>query len=144
MRGRKRTNEERHELFEVLEGYLAMGFSLKKACSLSDIPYSSMRDMLSIMEPLRAKTMSLQNTVNVTARTNIIKAIEQGDINTSKWWLEHFDHPEPQVSPQYGGVEEARLTIAEFKDELVEETPQQGAERLRDFWIEYFAQNKDC
>lgn len=141
MRGKRRTNEERNELFTVLESYLAMGFSLKKACSLSGIPYSSMRDMLSIMEPLRAKTMALQNTVNVTARTNIINAIEQGDINTSKWWLEHFDHTEPQISPQYGGMEEAHLTIAEFKDELVEETREQGAERLREFWLEYFAKN---
>lgn len=138
MRGKRRTTEERNELFAALEGYLAMGFSLKKACSLSDIPYSSMRDMLSIMEPLRAKTMALQNTVNVTARTNIINAIEQGDISTSKWWLEHFDHPEPQVSPQYGGMEEAKLTIAEFKDELVEETREQAAARLKEFWMEYF------
>lgn len=140
MRGKRRTNEERHELFEALESYLAMGFSLKKACSLSEIPYSSMRDMLTIMEPLRAKTAALQNTVNVTARTNIINAIQQGDISISKWWLEHFDHPEPQVSPQYGGMEEARLTIAEFKDELEEETREQGAERLRLFWMEYFSQ----
>lgn len=43
-----------------------------------------MRDMLSIMEPLRAKTVALQNSVNVTARTNVINAIEQGDVNTSK------------------------------------------------------------
>lgn len=116
-----------------------MGFSLKKACSLSDIPYSSMRDMLSIMEPLRARTMALQNTVNVTARRNVINAVEQGDVNASKWWLERFDNLEPQISPQYGGMEEARLTIAEFKDELVEETKEQAAERLKGFWIEYFA-----
>lgn len=138
MRGKKRTKEEQHELFEVLESYLAMGFSLKKACSLSDIPYSSMRDMLSIMEPLRAKTIALQNTINVTARTNIINAIEQGDVNASKWWLERFDHLEPQISPQYGGMEEALLTVAETKQEREEETLEQGAERLKNFWVEYF------
>lgn len=139
MRGKRRTKEERHELFEALEGYLAMGFSLKKACSLSDIPYSSMRDMLSIMEPLRAKTIALQNTINVTARTNVINAIEQGDINASKWWLERFDHLEPQISPQYGGMKEALLTVAETKQEREEETLEQGADRLKEFWMEYFA-----
>lgn len=117
-----------------------MGFSLKKACSLSDIPYSSMRDMITIMEPLRAKTMALQNTVNVTARTNIINAIEQGDVNTSKWWLERFDHPEPQISPQYGGKDEGLLTYLETKEEQKDESVEEGAERLRKFWVEYFTQ----
>ena len=46
MRGQKRTKEEQHELFLVLEGYLKMGFSLKKACSLADLPYSTMRETL--------------------------------------------------------------------------------------------------
>ena len=103
MRGKRRTKEERHELFTVLESYLAMGFSLKKACSFVDIPYSSMRDMLLMSEPLRAHTRALQNSVNVTARANIINSIEQGNINDSKWWLERFDDIEPQASPIHGG-----------------------------------------
>ena len=113
MRGKKRSKEERHELFEALESYLAMGFSLKKACSLADLPYSSVRDIVASYDPLRARTRALQNSVNVTARANLIRSIEEGDLSSSKWWLERFDHPEPQISPIYGGLEEARLTIAE-------------------------------
>ncbi len=137
MRGKKRTKEERHELFEALEGYLAMGFSLKKACNLADLPYSSMRDILNIWEPLRARTTALQNSVNVTARANVISSIEKGDVNTSKWWLERFDHLEPQISPQYGGIEEAQLTVVETKVEREDETLEEGAVRLRGFVMEY-------
>lgn len=126
MRGRRRTKEERHELFTVLESYLTMGFSLKKACSFADVPYSSMRDMLLISEPLRAYTRALQNTVNVTARANIISSIEQGNINDSKWWLERFDHTEPQESPIHGGEKEALMTMLEnkqeYRDGIMEET----------------------
>jgi hypothetical protein len=129
MRGQKRTKEEQHELFLVLEGYLKMGFSLKKASSLADIPYSTMRDITSAYEPLRAHTRALQNSVNVTARANIISSIEQGNINDSKWWLERFDHLEPQESPIYGGIEEGLLTMLETKAEAEDG---RDADRLAD------------
>jgi hypothetical protein len=122
MRGKKRDNKERHELFLALEGFLSMGFSLKKACSLADLPYSTIRDIISTYEPLRAKTRALQNTVNVKARENIINSIEQGNINDSKWWVERFDHTEPQDSPVFGGEKEAYQTVLETKIEL-ETTP---------------------
>lgn len=134
MRGKLRTKEERHELFAELERYLSMGFSLKKACHFADLPYSTIRDITSAYEPLRARTAALQNSVNVTARANIIQTIEQGDINNSKWWLERFDHTEPQISPVYGGMEEAALTVAETKVERETETLEEGALRLKEFF----------
>lgn len=131
MRGIKRTKEEKYELFNALEYYLSMGFSLKKACSLADLPYSSIRDITSAFEPLRAKTRALQNSVNVKARENIIKTIEQGDINNSKWWLERFDHTEPQDSELYGGSKECLMTMIETKNEY--EKPKRINNALKDF-----------
>jgi hypothetical protein len=119
MRGKRRTKEEQHELFSVLEGYLEMGFSLKKACSLADVPYSTMRDITSLYEPLRAYTTALQNKVNVTARAIIIASIEKGNVNDAKWWVERFDHPEPQISPVYGGENEMVLTYMEAKQDYL-------------------------
>lgn len=130
MRGKRRSKEERHELFTTLEGYLSMGFSLKKACSLADLPYSTVRDIVSYYEPLRAQTRALQNSVNVTARANIIKSIEQGNITDSKWWLEKFDHLEPQESPIYGGIKEGLLTALETRAEANDGRDQ---ERFEDF-----------
>lgn len=117
MRGKKRTKEERYELFSVLEGYLEMGFSLKKACSLADVPYSSIRDIASLYEPLRSYTTALQNKVNVTARATVIASIEKGNVNDAKWWLERFDHPEPQISPVYGGEKEMEYNYLEARAE---------------------------
>jgi hypothetical protein len=115
MRGKKRTKEERYELFSALESYLEMGFSLKKACSLADVPYSTMRDISSLYEPLRSYTTALQNKVNVTARATVIASIEKGNVNDAKWWLERFDHPEPQISAVYGGEKEMEFNYLEAK-----------------------------
>jgi hypothetical protein len=117
MRGQRRTQEEKNELFSTLEEYLKMGFSLKKACVLTDLPYSTIRDIVSSYEPLRAKTTALQNKVNVIARENIIKSIKDGNIKDSKWWLEKFDHLEPQDSPEFGGFNEGVITYYEYKKE---------------------------
>lgn len=98
MRGKKRTTEEKYELFGELEHHLSLGFSLKKACRLANIPYSSMRDLVSMYEPLRARIAALQNHVNTKARAVVAASVEKGNINDAKWWLQHFDHLEPQIS----------------------------------------------
>jgi len=120
MRGKKRTKEEQHELIEVLEEYLEMGFSLKRACSLAGVPYSSVRDIISVMEPLRASVTAAQNKVNAIARQNIIKSIEAGNVNDSKWWMERFDRTDVIIDPVYGDMKEAMQIVIEsrMKDTL--------------------------
>jgi hypothetical protein len=132
MRGQRRTKEERHELFMELERFLSMGFSLKKACSLAELPYSTIRDLCYLDEPLRARTRALQNTVNVKARANIINSIDRGNIQDSKWWVERFDNTEPQDTVLYGGEKEAYWTMLEIKQERENETLEERAERMRD------------
>lgn len=111
MRGKARTTEEKHELFEELERYLKLGFSLKKACNLVSVPYSTIRDIATAYKPLRAYTDALQNDVNVRARQNVINQIDKGDLKASQWWLERFDTPEPQLSAVYGGASDPLLAL---------------------------------
>jgi hypothetical protein len=111
MRGKKRTKEEQHELIEVLEEYLEMGFSLKRACSLAGVPYSSVRDIISVLEPLRASVTAAQNKVNAIARQNIISSIEAGNVNDSKWWMERFDRTDVIIDPVYGDMKEAMQIV---------------------------------
>ena len=121
MRGKKRTKEEQHELMEVMEHYLTMGFSMKKACELSNIPYSTFRDIVANNEVVRAKTAALQNLVNVQARQNIINSINKGNITDSKWWLERMDQLEYVNDPGIGGNKESATYIAEgLSNDLLE------------------------
>ena len=91
MRGKKRTKKQKNELFKVLELYLELGYSLKKACKLTKTPYSTIRDIIEEDEALRAKMHMLQNKVNTKARQNIVNSIEKGNVTDSKWWLERLD-----------------------------------------------------
>lgn len=118
MRGKARTTIEKHELYEAIVPFLKQGFSLKKACNLAQVPYSTMRDIHLAYAPLRAATTSLQNDVNVKARQNIIKKIEKGDVKLSQWWLERFDTLEPQTDPVFGGESEELVTLSEVAGTL--------------------------
>ena len=97
-----------------------MGFSLKRACSLAAVPYSSVRDIISVLEPLRASVTAAQNKVNTIARQNIIKSIEAGNVNDSKWWMERFDRTDVIIDPVYGDMNEAMQIVIEsrMKDSL--------------------------
>ncbi len=123
MRGKKRTTEEKHELLSALEYYLSLGFSLKKACNLADIPYSSMRDIANTSEGLRAHIASLQNRINVRAREIVAASVEKGNVADAKWWMQHFDNLESQISPVYGGEKELEMTYLEHKAQLNEKEP---------------------
>lgn len=128
MRGKKRTKEEQYELIEYVTEYLEMGFSLKKACNLAGVPYSSVRDMVSILEPLRAAVTAAQNKVNVQARQNLINSIAKGNIQDSKWWMERMDRMEAIIDPVYGGMNEAMMQVIEDR---------QGTDKYRAESIEH-------
>ncbi len=49
----------------------------------------------------------------------IIASIEKGNVNDAKWWLERFDHTEPQISAVYGGEKEMVLTYMEAKQDYL-------------------------
>lgn len=131
MRGKKRTKEEQYELIEYVVKYLEMGFTLKKASNLAGVPYSSVRDMVTILEPLRAAVTAAQNTVNVKARQNIIDSINKGNINDSKWWLERMDNLDTIIDPVYGDKDEAMMHIA-ARNAGVEDLRLQSMEELYD------------
>ena len=57
--------------------------------------------------------------------------IEKGDIQNSKWWLEHCDQLEPQVSPQFGGELEMIYNLAETKQDIEKGIDDEYIEELR-------------
>lgn len=113
MRGKHRTDEEWNELLPHLEYYLGLGFSLKKACNLSGIAYSSLRDLTARSEAVRASTVAFQNRVNALARANIVKNIEEGSIPDSKWWIERFDNANPLYSLEFATQDDSNQDFIE-------------------------------
>lgn len=83
-----RPNIDIDEYFTKIERYLAVGYTLYRACKLGGVPYSTVRDYCEEDEGFREKIDSLINSPNVKARQVWIEKINAGDYGAAKDWLE--------------------------------------------------------
>jgi len=70
----------KEEILKVLEEYYRLGMSTTKACKYAGIEQSTVNRWLQDDEMLSIKVKAWQNSVNVTARKNIVRRIEGKDI----------------------------------------------------------------
>lgn len=87
--GKEYTEEEKHRIiYEVLKPYFLLGQSLLRACINGRIPYTTLKTWYDKDEVLRKEIESWQTYANSKAEENIVKALNEGDREISKWWLE--------------------------------------------------------
>jgi hypothetical protein len=86
--GKAYTPRQREEIFQSLKPYFTLGYDVKNACILAQVPYTTITTWLEKDNSLRIQVQSWQNMVNAKARQNVVKAINEGDQAESKWWLE--------------------------------------------------------
>lgn len=104
------------KIVELLEPYLILGYSVKKACDLSGaIDHSTVylrldkeskeEERTGFPGNLTRKIRSLKGSVNVKARENIANKISKGDVDSSKWWLERVEKDtfSTKVETELGG-----------------------------------------
>lgn len=108
MRGKARTTEQKHELFTKIEPYLKEGLSLRKACEITSLPYTTMRDTMESDLILRTKMTIAQHEMLSMAWKNVRKNIEKGDVKTSQWYIEKMGTIEPLTHPYEGGAMEQK------------------------------------
>lgn len=108
MRGIARTTKEKHELFSVIEPYLKEGLSLRKACEIKNVPYTTMRDVMEGDLLLRTKMTTAQSELLSLAWKNVRKSLEKGDVKTSQWYIEKMGTAEPLSHAYEGGDTERR------------------------------------
>jgi hypothetical protein len=77
-----------------IETYLLLGYSLKKACLLGGIPYTTVSDHYRTNESIRTKIDVLSTNVSLKARANWVKLVQAGDYRASKEWLERMEPEE--------------------------------------------------
>ena len=87
--GTERSLEEVIALVQTLSPYLRNGSSLKVACLVTKIPYTS---VLNYMEKFPDVCTIIESNLfylDTVAESNIAyKIVDDKDISTSKWWLE--------------------------------------------------------
>lgn len=99
--GKKFTLQQRDTILEGLRPYLQLGYSVNKACELTEQDPSTVYKWIQGDEALSRKVEAWQGMVNAVARQNLVKSI-QGDkekgiepnLENSKWWLERRDKKE--------------------------------------------------
>jgi len=106
MKGKARTTEQKHELFERIEPYLKEGLSLRKACEITNVPYTTMRDIMEGDLLLRTKMTTAQSELLSLAWKNVRRNLEKGDVKTSQWYIEKVGTPEPLSHAYEGGAVE--------------------------------------
>lgn len=60
----------------------------EEACLYAGISSRQLYDYCKKNEEFRKEKELLKNAVNIKAKFNIIKKIDEGDVGESKWWLE--------------------------------------------------------
>lgn len=82
------------EAFAKLQPFLQVGYSFHKACIMALIPYTTLRFYYNEDEEFRNKIERERNLVNVVARRNIIKTINEGKVGISLEWLDRMEKDE--------------------------------------------------
>ena len=65
-----------------------MGLSDRQACVYVGIPYSTFTTWLERNESYRTKKEELKENPKIWTKLNIVKALKEGDLETSKWYAE--------------------------------------------------------
>jgi len=89
--GKAYNQKQREMILKAIEPYLKLGYSLRMACILGGVKYDVIWRWQNKDEALSIKFKSWQNTINSKARANLEKAVNEGDISTSQYWLEKRD-----------------------------------------------------
>lgn len=79
---------KREKVVEVLRPLLSLGYTVTRACRIAGIPHNTVSGWLADDEELRLKIEAWQNLPNTLARRNLVKKIEEGDSDISRFWLE--------------------------------------------------------
>ena len=79
------------EAIKRLEEAFMYGFSDNQACVYAGISRTAYYRFLSKNEPIRDRFKALKGHIKLQARFNIAKAIEAGNLEVSRWYLERRD-----------------------------------------------------
>lgn len=85
---------EKEKVIEALRPYFQLGYSVNKACKTTEVAQSTVQTWIDNDDELRLRIGAWQSQVSARSRQNIAKAILEGDLLLSKWWLENLEKDE--------------------------------------------------
>jgi len=107
--GKPYTKEQRDKIIQSIKPYLQLEYDLKNACLLAGVPYTTVRNWVNKDNALGVQIEAWQNMVKAKARQNVVKEINKGDTQESKWWLERREKKEFSTRTENTGADGAPL-----------------------------------
>lgn len=111
------------DVVRILEDCLKNGFTVKKSCEIAKIGRTAYYDKVNSDKEFADKMDSAQDFATEKARQNIVMAIQENDVATSKWWLERKAKDEFGTRTELTGkdgkdlISEINVNIIDFSDE---------------------------
>lgn len=102
------------EMIGKLEVLFAKGLSDREACVIANIDPSTLYDYCNKNPEFTERKEELKKHPTAKARLNVVEAIENGDKETSKWWLERKAKAEFSTKTEIDGS----LQVTKLEDLL--------------------------
>lgn len=90
---------DKPNVVSLLVGAFRDGLTIRQACIQSGISHEAYYRRCRDDADFADKMYYAQQSVLITARKNVIKAIKGGDLRTSQWWLEKHEFAKLQEEP---------------------------------------------
>lgn len=110
------------EIVRKLEAALRDGFNVSEACLVSGVSRTAYYERKAADEAFADKMELAQKYVTIRAKKVVIQAIDDGNFNAAKWWLEHRERDEfgPRtVSNEAKEQQQERERVAEEEDDVL-------------------------
>ncbi len=108
---------DKPDVVSLLVSALRDGLSVRQACIQSDISHEAYYRRCREDSEFADKMYYAQQSVVITARKNVIKAIKGGDLRASQWWLEKHDFAnQVEEPPKFESESSLGSVIDRFKE----------------------------
>ena len=99
------------EVLQKLEYGFMKGLTDDQACSYADIAPSTLYNYCAEHPKFLERKEQLKNSPSVKAKLNIVEAIEKGNAELSKWWLERKEKNEFSTKQEIDASVDEDVTI---------------------------------
>ena len=99
------------EVLQKLEYGFMKGLTDEQCCSYADISPSTLYDYCNKKPEFSERKEQLKNNPSVRAKLNIVEAIEEGNPELSKWWLERKEKSEFSTKQEIEANVDTDVTI---------------------------------
>ena len=106
------------EVVAKLEYGFMKGLNVTECCHYADISRSAFYDYIEIHPEFTDRMEELKSNPSTRAKLNVVEAIEKGDTDLSKWWLERKNKEEFSTKQEIAADVQNNVTI---NIELVDE-----------------------